>query len=79
MAEADRSREQTLEEALEGKRAQGYRVESHDGGQAVLLMATRRRFFNFRRGDDERYLLSLDEHGRATTRRIELEGVASPT
>ena len=78
MAEVVRSREQALEQVLEGKRAQGYRIESQDGIQAVLLMATRRRFFNFRRGDDERYLMSVDEHGRATTRRIELEGVASP-
>lgn len=77
MAEVVRSREQALEQVLEGKRAQGYRIESHDGLQAVLLMATRRRFF--RRGSDERYLLALDEHGRATTRRIELDGVASPT
>ena len=67
MAEADRSKEQTLEQALDGKRAQGYRIESQDGIQAVLLMASRRRFFNLRRGDDERYLLSVDEHGRATT------------
>ena len=78
MAEVVRSREQALEQVLEGKRAQGYRIESQDGIQAVLLMATRRRSF-LRRGGDERYLLSVDEYGRATTRRIELEGVASPT
>ena len=76
MAEADRSNQQTLEQALDGKRAQGYRIESQDGIQAVLLMASRRRFFNLRRGDDERYLMSLDKDGRATTRRIELAGVS---
>jgi hypothetical protein len=71
MAEAVRSREQALEWALEGKRAQGYRIESHDDTQAVLLMRARRRFFNLRRGDDERYLLAVDERGHATSRRIE--------
>ena len=71
MAVAVRSREQAFEGVLEGKRAQGYRVESHDDTQAVLLMRKRRRYF--RRGDDQRYLLSVDEHGRSTTRRIELE------
>ena len=74
-ARTDPSREQALESALEGKRAQGYRVESQDHTQAVLLMGSRRRFFNLRKGDDERYLLSVDEHGRATSRRIEGVGV----
>jgi hypothetical protein len=75
MAAAVRSREQALESALVGKRAQGYRIESHDDKQAVLLMRKRRQFFKLRRGGDERYLLSVDEHGISTSRRIELEGV----
>ena len=50
MAAAVQSREQALESALEGKRAQGYRIESHDDTQAVLLMRSRRRFFNSAEG-----------------------------
>jgi hypothetical protein len=72
MAEAVRSREQVLESALVGKRAQGYRIESHDDTQAVLLMRKRRRSLGLRRGGEERYLLSVDEHGQSTSRRIEL-------
>lgn len=72
MAEVLRSRKQKLERTLEGKRAQGYRIESHDDSQAVLLMRSRRRFFNLRRGHDLRYLLSFDEQGHASSRRIEL-------
>ena len=75
MAAAVQSREQAFESVLVGKREQGYRIESHDAKQAVLLMRKRRRFFNLRRGDDERYLLSIDEHGKSTSRRIESEGV----
>ena len=73
MAAAVQSREQALESALVGKRAQGFRIESQDDTQAVLLMRKRRRHFKLRRGGDERYLLSVDEHGRSTSRRIELE------
>ena len=75
MAEAVRSRAQVLEAALVGKRAQGYQVESHDDRQAVLSMRKRRRFFNLRQGGEERYLLSVDEHGQSTSRRIEPAGV----
>ena len=75
MAAAVQSREQAFESVLVGKREQGYRIELHDAKQAVLLMRKRRRFFNLRRGGDERYLLSIDEHGKSTSRRIELEGV----
>jgi hypothetical protein len=72
MATALLSRNEELEQTLRVKRAQGYRVESQDDTQAVLLMRSRRRFFNLLRGHDVRYLLSLDERGRATSRRIEL-------
>jgi hypothetical protein len=72
MAAAVLSRKQKLERALDGKRAQGYRIESHDDSQAVLLMRSRRRFLNLLRGGDLRYLLSFDEQGDARSRRIEL-------
>ena len=74
MAAAVLSRNEKLERTLEGKRAQGYRIESHDDAQAVVLMRSRRRFLNLLRGQDVRYLLSFDEQGHASSRRIELAG-----
>jgi hypothetical protein len=72
MAEA-LSRNHKLERTLDEKRAQGYQVESHNDTEAVLSMRGRRRFFNLFHGQDVRYLLSFDEKGRASSRRIELE------
>jgi hypothetical protein len=69
MAEA-LSRNQKLERTLEGKREQGYLIESHNDTQAVLLMRDRRRFFNLFRGNHVRYLLTFDEHGHASSRTI---------
>jgi hypothetical protein len=73
MATALLSRKQEFERTLQTKRAQGYRIESRDDTQAVLLGKGRRRFFNLLGGVDVRYLLSFNEHGRATSRRIESE------
>jgi hypothetical protein len=70
MAEA-LSRNQELERTLEAKRAQGYRIESHNDTEAVLSMRGRRRFFNLVRGDEVRYRLSFDEQGHASSRSIE--------
>ena len=70
MAEALLTRNQEIERTLKKKRAQGYRIESHDDTQAVLLDRGRRRFFNLLRGDDFRYRLSFDEHGHASSRAI---------
>lgn len=64
------SRDQKLERTLLGKREQGYRIESHDDTQAVLVMKGRRRFFNLLRGGEERYRLTFDEHGHASSRAI---------
>jgi hypothetical protein len=72
MAEALLTRKQEFERTLEGKRAQGYRIESQTDTQAVLLMRSRRRFLNLLRGHDARYLLSFDAQGHASSRRIEL-------
>ena len=72
MAEALLTRNQEIERTLQEKRAQGYRIESQDDTQAVLLMRSRRRFFSLFRGNDVRCLLSFDERGHATSRRIEL-------
>jgi hypothetical protein len=73
MAEALLSRTQELERILQAKRAQGYRIESHDDTQAVLMRRSRRRFFNLRPGHDVRYMLSFDEQGHAISRKIEPE------
>jgi hypothetical protein len=72
MAEA-LSRNHKLERTLDEKRAQGYRIESHNDTEAVLQMRGRRRFFNLFHGQDVRYLLSFDAKGQASSRRIELE------
>jgi hypothetical protein len=70
MAEALLTRNQELEATLKEKRAQGYRIESQNDTQAVLLIRGRRRFFNLLRGHDLRYRLTFDEHGRASSRAI---------
>ena len=70
MAEALLTRNQEIERTLKKKRAQGYRIESQNDTQAVLLDRGRRRFFNLLRGDDVRYRLSFDEHGHASSRAI---------
>jgi hypothetical protein len=71
MAEA-LSRDQRLERTLDEKRAQGYQIESQNDTEAVLSMRGQRRFFNLFRGNDVRYLLSFDEQGHASSRRIDL-------
>jgi hypothetical protein len=70
MAQAP-SRDQTLERILDEKRAQGYRIESHNETEAVLSIRGRRRFFNLRGGEDQHYRLSFDDQGHASSRRIE--------
>ena len=70
MAEALLTRNEEIERTLQEKRKQGYRIESHNDTQAVLLIRGRRRFFNLLRGDDVRYRLSFDEHGHASSRAI---------
>lgn len=66
------SRDQELERTLDEKRAQGYEIESQNDIEAVLSMRGRRRFFNMFRGNDVRYLLSFDQQGHASSRRIDL-------
>jgi hypothetical protein len=66
------TRSQEIDRALEEKRAQGYRVETHDDSGAVLLMRGRRRFLNRIRGKDERYRMTFDEQGHASSKKVEL-------
>jgi hypothetical protein len=72
MAEAP-SRDETLERILDEKRSQGYQIESHNDTEAVLSIRGRRRFFNLVGGAEQRYRLSFDDKGHASSRRIELE------
>jgi hypothetical protein len=67
------TRNQALERTLDEKRAQGYRIESHNDTEAVLWMKGRRRFFSLFRGEEVRYLLAFDEQGHASSRKIKLE------
>ena len=66
------SRDKKFEEVLDEKRAQGYRIESHSDTEAVVWMKGRRRFFNLFGGNEERYLLSFDQEGHASSRRIDV-------
>lgn len=66
------SRNQEIERTLDQKRAQGYRIEAHNDTEAVLLMKGRRRFFNLLGGGEERYRLTFDEQGHATSRNVEV-------
>jgi hypothetical protein len=68
------SRNEAIERALGEKRAQGYRIESQNDTEAVVWMRGPRRFLNLFRGDEVRYLLSFDENGRATSRRVDFAG-----
>jgi hypothetical protein len=70
MAEA-LSRNQKVERTLQEKRAQGYRVESHNDTEAVLSMKGRRRFLNLVGGNEVRYRLSFDAEGHSSSRTIE--------
>lgn len=70
MAEALLTRNEEIERTLQEKQKQGYRIESHNDAEAVLLIRGRRRFFNLLHGDDVRYRLSFDEHGHASSRAI---------
>jgi hypothetical protein len=60
-----------LARTLASKRAQGYEVESETDTKAVLVMKGRRRWFGLSNGESVRYEVTLDEGGRATSRRLQ--------
>ena len=63
-------RKQELARALDQKRAEGFEVESESATQAVLVMKGRRRWFGLSDSASVRYEVSVDEGGRAKSRRL---------
>jgi hypothetical protein len=63
------ARAQELARTLQGKLAQGYRVESRDDSQAVVLMRGRKRWF--RPSVDSRQIVKVDEFGTAKFEKID--------
>ncbi len=69
------TRKQTLAEILSVKLEQGYQVESQRDTEAVLFTPGRRRWFGlFGGGVGGRLIISVDEQGTATTRKVSPSG-----
>lgn len=69
------TRKQRLEQLLNVKLEQGYRVESQGDTEAVLFTPGRRHWFGlFAGGDGARMSISVDEQGAATTRKLSPSG-----
>ena len=65
-------RKQKLAELLSTKIEQGYRIESQGDTEAVLFTQSRRHWFGLFAGSGAgaRQVISVDEHGTATTRKL---------
>jgi hypothetical protein len=63
-------RKQELARTLESKREQGFRIESENETHAVLAIKGRRRWFGLAHGAGARYEITVDERGRASSRRL---------
>jgi hypothetical protein len=65
-------RKQKLAQLLSEKIEQGYRVESQGDTEAVLFVQSRRHWFGLfaGKGESSRQIISVDEHGTATTRKL---------
>lgn len=61
---------QELARTLEEKREQGFTIESETDSQAVVVMKGRRRWFGLANSPSVRYEVTVDEGGRATSRRL---------
>jgi hypothetical protein len=69
------SRKQTFAQMLNVKLEQGYQVESQSDTEAVLFTPGRRQWFAlFGVGVSARLAISLDEQGKATTRKLSPSG-----
>jgi hypothetical protein len=64
------ARKQGLARTLEQKLEQGFTIECESDTQAVLVMKGRRRWFGLANSPSVRYEVSVDEGGRATSRRL---------
>ncbi len=69
-AQASPSPKQELARTLDEKRAQGFEVESESDTKAVLVMKGRSRWFGLSNSASVRYEVSVDESGRAKSRRL---------
>ena len=69
---AEDTRKQKLAQMLTAKIEQGYEIESQTDTEAVLVTQSRRGWFGLFAGkrDGARQVISVDEHGTATTRKI---------
>jgi hypothetical protein len=63
-------REQALARTLESKLEEGYSLESQDETRAVLSIRGRRGWFGLTHGAGARYEVTVDEQGRARSRRL---------
>lgn len=72
VAMADDTREQKLAQMISAKLEQGYRIESQTGTEAVLFTESRRHWFGLFAGSGAgaRQIISIDEQGTATTRKL---------
>jgi hypothetical protein len=61
---------QELARTLQTKLAQGFEVESETDTKAVLVMKGRRRWFGLSNGVSVRYEITVDDRGRANSRRL---------
>jgi hypothetical protein len=69
------TRKQKLAQMLDVKLEQGYRVESRGETEAVLYTQGRRSLFGlFGTGEGARQMISVDEQGTESTRRLAGEG-----
>jgi hypothetical protein len=66
------ARKEKLAQMIETKLGQGYQIESQDDTQAILFTPSRRSWFGLSagRGESSRQIISVDEQGRATTRKV---------
>ena len=58
-------RKQALDRFLEERVAQGFTVETRTDTHAIVALR-RRRFWGLLHGDDDRYVVEVDEDGRVT-------------
>lgn len=64
------ARKQGLARTLEAKREQGFTIESETDTQAVVVMKGRRRWFGLTNSPSVRYEVTVDDGGRAKSRRL---------
>ncbi len=65
------TRKQKFAQLLDVKIQHGYRIESQGDTEAVVFTRGRRRWFGFLEGGEgARQIISVDEQGTATTRKL---------